>query len=88
MKGARYSLWKNPENLTENQRVRLAWIAATDPRLYRAYLLKEGLRLIFAMPHAAAAEALDRWISWARRCRIPAFVRLQKTVVMMKELQA
>jgi transposase len=81
LKGARYSLWKNPENLTDNQQVKLAWIAATDPRLYRAYLLKEGLRLIFTMPHDAALEALDRWISWARRCRIPAFVKLQKRIV-------
>jgi transposase len=81
LKGARYSLWKNPENLTENQQVKLAWIAATDPKLYRAYLLKEGLRLIFTMPHDAAVEALDRWISWARRCRIPAFVKLQKSIV-------
>jgi transposase len=81
LKGARYSLWKNPENLTENQQVKLAWIAATDPRLYRAYLLKEGLRVVFQLPHHAAVEALDRWISWARRCRIPAFVKLQKSIV-------
>ncbi len=81
LKGARYSLWKNPENLTENQQVKLAWIAATDPRLYRAYLLKEGLRVVFTMPYDAAVEALDRWISWARRCRIPAFVKLQKSIV-------
>lgn len=81
LKGARYSLWKNPENLSENQRIKLAWIAATDPRLYRAYLLKEGLRLIFAMPYTAAVEALERWISWARRCRIPSFVKLQKSIV-------
>jgi len=81
LKGARYSLWKNPENLSENQRVKLAWIAATDLRLYRAYLLKEGLRLIFTLPYAAAVEALERWISWARRCRIPSFVKLQKSIV-------
>jgi len=81
LKGARYSLWKNPEDLTENQQVMLAWIAATDPRLYRAYLLKEGLRLVFRMPHKAAVIALDRWIGWARRCRIPAFVKLQKSIV-------
>ncbi|MBA3309574.1 MAG: ISL3 family transposase [Nocardioidaceae bacterium] len=84
LKGARYSLWKNPENLSENQQVKLAWIAATDPKLYRAYLLKEGLRLIFTMPHTAAIEALDRWISWARRCRIPSFVKLQKSIVKHK----
>jgi transposase len=78
---ARYSLWKNPEDLTENQQVKLAWIAATDPRLYRAYLLKEGLRVVFKMPHKAAVTALDRWIAWARRCRIPAFVKLQQSIV-------
>jgi transposase len=81
LKGARYALWKNPENLADNQQVKLAWIAATDPKLYRAYLLKEGLRVIFALPYDAAVEALDRWISWARRCRIPAFVKLQKSIV-------
>ena len=81
LKGARYSLWKNPESLTENQQVKLAWIAASDPRLYRAYLLKEGLRVVFALTHDQAVEALDRWISWARRCRIPAFVQLQKSIV-------
>lgn len=81
LKGARYALWKNPENLTENQQTKLAWIAATDPKLHRAYLLKEGLRVIFKLPHDAAAEALDRWISWARRCRIPTFVKLQKSIV-------
>ncbi|MDN5779732.1 MAG: ISL3 family transposase [Humibacillus sp.] len=81
LKGARYSLWKNPENLTENQQVKLAWIATTDPTLYRAYLLKEGLRVVFTMSHDGGTEALDRWISWARRCRIPAFVKLQKAIV-------
>lgn len=81
LKGARYSLWKNPEDLTENQQVMLAWIATTDPRLYRAYLLKEGLRIVFRMPYKAAVKALDRWIAWARRCRIPAFVKLQKSIV-------
>ena len=49
LKGARYALWKNPEDLTERQTAKLAWIAKTDPRLYRAYLLKEGLRHVFSV---------------------------------------
>ncbi len=43
LKNSRYALWKNPEDLTERQTAKLAWIAQTDPRLHRAYLLKEGL---------------------------------------------
>ena len=81
IKRARYALWKNPENLTEHQAAKLAWIAKTDPRLYRAYLLKEGLRHAFAVKGEAGKEALDAWTSWARRCRIPVFVELQRKVV-------
>ena len=31
LRRARYALWKNPENLTDRQRVKLRWIAATAP---------------------------------------------------------
>ena len=81
LKHARYALWKNPENLTVKQQEKLAWIAKCDPRLHRAYLLKEGLRMAFVLKGDAGKEALDRWISWARRCRIPAFVNLQRRIV-------
>jgi transposase len=78
-------LWKNPDNLTDNQRTKLDWIAKTDPRLYRAYLLKEGLRTIFQLPHPDAVEALDRWIGWARRSRIEPFVQLQRRIVQHQD---
>ncbi len=81
VKNSRYALWKNPENLTEQQQVKLAWIVQTDPALGRAYYLKEGLRVIFKLPHGEAAEALDKLVAWARRCRIPAFVKLQRSIV-------
>lgn len=81
LKGARYSLLKNPENLTTRQATRLAWIQTTDPRLYRAYLLKEGLRAVFKLDYDEAVEALEAWINWARRSRLPSFVKLQKKIV-------
>jgi transposase len=68
-------------NLTTRQQAKLAWVAKTDPRLHRAYLLKEGLRLVFQLGYEEAVEALETWISWARRCRIPAFVELQRRIV-------
>ena len=36
------------------------------------------------MPYDAAVEARDRWISWARRCRIPSFVKLAESIVKHK----
>ena len=85
LKHARYALWKNPQNLTTRQQAKLAWVAKTNPRLHRAYLLKEGLRLVFQLPYQEAAEALTVWIGWARRCRIRAFVDLQRRIVKHRD---
>lgn len=81
LKRARFALWKNPERLTDRQRHQLTWIAKTDPRLWRAYLLKEALRYVFAVKGNEGKAALDTWISWARRSRLPAFVALQRRIV-------
>lgn len=80
LKNARWALWKNPEDLTANQTTQLEWIVKTNPRLYRAYLLKEGLRTVFKLALKEATEALDRWLSWASRSRIPAFVKLARSI--------
>jgi transposase len=84
LKGARFSLWKNPENLTTRQQAKLAWIAKSEPRVYRAYLLKEALRLVFQLPYEEAVAALQAWITWARRSRIGVFVKLQQTITKHK----
>ena len=77
---SRHALWKNPEHLTTNQAARIAWIAKADPKLHRAYLLKEGLRYAFRVGGEEGKEALARWISWAKRCRLPAFVKVGRRV--------
>ena len=80
LKGARYALWKNADDLTARQEAKLASIARTNQALYRAYLLKEQLRQVFALKGADGIALLDRWLKWARRCRIPAFVDLAKAI--------
>jgi len=35
---------------------------------------------VFVLKGEAGKEALDRWSSWARRCRIPVFVELQRRI--------
>jgi transposase len=81
LKGARWALWKRPEKLTERQQAKLAAIEHVNRRLYRAYLLKEQLRLVFHSDSDEEAVALlDAWLGWARRCRIPSFVKLAKTI--------
>ena len=80
LKGARYALWRNPEDLSEKQAAKLADIARTNRRLYRAYLLKEQLRQVLQLRGQAGIDLLDRWLAWAQRCRIDAFVKLGRTI--------
>jgi transposase len=77
---SRWSLWKKPENLSDAERARLDYIAATHPRLHRAWALKEGLRVAVTSTGPGAVVALDRWIAWAQRCRIAQFVRLARRI--------
>jgi len=82
LKRARYALWKNPDKLTVRQDAKLAWIEKTHPYLYRAYLLKEGIRTVFQLKGQpeAAEQALSKWLSWAARCRIPQFTELGRKI--------
>jgi len=82
LKGLRWAMWKNPEDLTPSQRESLGWIPKLNNALYRAYLLKEALRVVFHAPTLAKAlSRLDAWIRWAQRSRIKPFVKLARTIV-------
>ena len=81
-KGARWALLRNPEDLTERQADTLAAIRRSGGAVWRAYKGKESLRAIFAgdLPEAEVAALLDRWCAWAQRSRLPAFVKLGRTI--------
>jgi transposase len=76
---------KNPENLTKDQHAAMEMLIKSDKRLYRAYLLKEGMRAVFRFSYDVAPEELDRWLKWAQRCRIKEFVELGKKIKRHKE---
>ena len=80
IKGSKFALGKAPEHLTANQQVQIELIAKKDKRLYRAYLLKEELRLVFKQDDNAGKAQLDHFIKWAQHCRIPEFVELQRKI--------
>ena len=82
---SRYALWKNPADLNPRQQQQLEWIAKTDPRLWRGYLLKEGLRYVFRVKGEEGKEALDQWLLWARRSQLPAFIDLAKKITRHRQ---
>ena len=80
IKGARWALWKKPQDLTERQQAKLALIKTTNEPLYRAYLLKEQLRQVFAPGGAERVQLLDAWLAWAARCQLTPFVELARRI--------
>ena len=81
-KDARWALLKRPENLTDKQALTLKTLKAAGGKVARAYELKEALRGIFApgLSPQDVEELLTRFCSRASRSRMPAFVRLAKTI--------
>jgi transposase len=80
LKGARYALWKNPGDLTESQRLKLAWIAAANRPLHRAWELKEAFRKVIQVKGAHGSHLLDDWLAWASRSRLKPFVELARKI--------
>lgn len=86
IKNSAYALGKAPENLTCNQKHQLEQIAISDPRLYRAYLRKEELRLLLKNDDPQIAEAeLKTWYWKASHSRIEAVKELAKKIMRHKE---
>lgn len=86
IKNARYALGKAPEHLTENQAAKLELIEAENKKLFRAYQLKERLRILLKLrdPDDALAE-LNRWLSSASHSRITEMVELGRKIRRHKE---
>ncbi len=80
LKGARFALWKNPEDLTTRQQTKLREIEQTNKPLYQAYLLKEHLRQIYRLPVDHALNLLTAWLEWARDSKLAPFQRLADTI--------
>ena len=64
IKSAKYALGKNPENLTKNQEEKLDCIADTDAKLYKAYCLKEMLRLVLKLTNPKEAKEMLYKFFW------------------------
>lgn len=80
IKGAKYPLLKNPENLTENQSEKLGRILEFSPRLKEAYMLKEQIRSVFKSEKEDGKKILDAWIKEAENSKISRFQMLSQKI--------
>ena len=66
IKGQRYNLFRNPENLKPEQEASLKKLLAMNESLNKAYVLKDALKVLWTYTYAKSADKyLDKWISWA-----------------------
>jgi transposase len=80
VKKTRWVLLKAPENLRDDEVEKLAVLGRVNRPLYRAYLLKEALRDLYHASPPFAKKRLAAWLAWAARSRLPAFVKLGRTL--------
>jgi len=81
IKGTRWSLLKAPDKQSVPQLALLGEVSQANKALYRAFLLKEELRLLYQLDDPRLAPAhLDAWLAWASRSRLAPFVRLARTI--------
>lgn len=85
IKGARYSLLKDPAKQTARQLARLAEVVTTNKRMYRAFLLLGELRYLYRLPKDEAAARLNAWLGWASRSKLRPFVKLARTIRQHKQ---
>jgi transposase len=81
-KDARWSLLKNPEDLTDRQAHSLAALQTAGGKVPRAWAHKETVREIFkpGLSLAAVKKLIDRLLARLSRSRLPPFVRLGRTI--------
>ena len=86
MKRTRWALLKDPAHLKTSQRAVLYNLRHQRHVLYRAYEIKESLRDLYRPADPTdARDHLERWLTWACRCRIPAMVAFSRTIRANKE---
>lgn len=82
LKRTRWGWLKDFKKWTHQQIQDMHWLTRMRLKTARAWRLKEALRDIYlhCVDVASAAAALSRWMSWARRSRLPSMKKLAATL--------
>jgi transposase len=87
LKHSRWALLKNPENLTDNQKIKLKDLLLCNLKTIRAYLLKEDFKSFWGYASAAwAGKFLDAWCTQVMRSRLEPMKKVAKTIRVHKQL--
>ena len=81
VKGSRFVLLKNPENLTDRQREQLTEITGRNAALAEAYRMKETFRDLYRQPDLPSAKGfLKGWLVVAPQSTLKPIIQAAKTI--------
>lgn len=87
LKHSRWCFLKNPENLNDNQKVKLKELLACNLKTIRAYLLKEDFQNFWSYTSATwAGKFLDQWCTQVMRSKLEPMKKVAKTIRAHKPL--
>lgn len=87
LKHSRWCFLKNPENLTDNQKVKLKDLLACNLKTIRAYLLKEDFQNFWGYASPTwAGKFLDQWCRQVMRSQLEPMKTVARTIRSHREL--
>jgi transposase len=87
LRNSRWVFLKNPENLTDKQKVKLKDLLACNLKTIRAYLLKEDFKSFWDYTSATwAGKFLDIWCTQVMRSKLKPMKKVAKTIRSHKQL--
>ena len=80
LRGTRYIWLRNPENLSERQRMTLENLPTRHLKTARAYQIRLAFQDVYEQPSAEAASYLKKWYFWATHSRLEPIIDAAHTV--------
>ena len=80
LRGTRYIWLRNPENLSERQRMTLENLPTRHLKTARAYQIRLAFQDLYEQPSAEAASYLKKWYFWATHSRLEPIIDAAHTV--------
>ena len=81
IKGQRFNLLRNAQNLEDDQCDKLAQLFEANEVLFQAYLLKDAFNTLWTYVRPKwAAKFLDNWIEWAKETGLKPLIKFAKGV--------
>jgi len=80
LRGTRYIWLRNPDNLSERQRMTLENLPTRHFKTARAYQIRLAFQELYEQPSEAAAGYLKKWYFWATHSRLEPVIDAARTV--------